>query len=325
MNKIDIEKELKLLRDENASLKKERTELIKIRDAHNAFLNNSKDYIYFKDKQHRFISVNHAFLELTGYESREDVIGKTDFELFDKEHAEIYFKEQKRILEDGEMISGVEEPFYDFDGNLGWVSTSKWPIYNKDNEIVGLIGMSRNITHVKKIEKSLQRKACFDHLTNLYNREFFLKKSEELLESLDLDKEEVFASLFFIDLDDFKKTNDTFGHDAGDFVLNTVATRLTGVLRSSDIIGRVGGDEFVVLAVLENKNDYESIANKMLKQVLLPIEWHDQTLNIGCSIGVSCFPTQGETLSTLLKKADMAMYKAKSSGKNSYCLYSLSE
>ncbi len=319
--KLNIEQELKQLREENALLKKEMTALLKVRDEHKAFLNNSKDYIYFKDRNHEFTSVSQSFLELTGLKSREDIIGKTDFDLFDKEHAEIYLKEQERILNDGKIISGIEEPFYDLAGNLGWVSTSKWPIYDTNNRIVGLIGMSRDITHIKSVEKNLKRKARYDHLTNLYNREFFIKKSEGLLGSLD--KEDALAGLFFIDLDDFKKVNDTFGHEAGDVVLNTIATRLRDTLREPDLIGRIGGDEFVVLAIFRHKKDYESIASKVLEQVSRPVEWHGNELSVGCSVGISYFPAQGETLNTLLKKADIAMYKAKSSGKNNYCLYAL--
>ncbi len=318
-NITDEKSQILALEKENKELKERLEALTQISNNHKSFLGNSKDFIYFKNKQHQFTSVSQSFLELTGFDTLDEVIGKTDFDLFDKEHAEIYLKEQNLILNEGKIISGLEEPYYDNKGNLGWVSTSKWPIYDKNNEIVGLIGMSRDITHTKEMEDELIRQAHYDHLTQVYNREFFIRKTTEQLKQLDPEKQ--VAAMLFLDLDDFKQVNDSYGHEAGDHVLEVITQRVNELLRCNDIFGRIGGDEFAIFSIIRNQKDHTLIVDRIIQLFSTPIEWNKHTLQVGCSIGVSFFPNHGRYFDTLLNKADLAMYQAKSAGKNHYSLY----
>ncbi len=307
------------LKNEIQQLKQQLQQLTQIKNNHLSFLGNSKDYIYFKNKDHQFTSVSQSFLELTGFSHLDEVIGKTDFDLFDKEHAEIYLKEQSQILNEGKTISGIEEPFYDCKGRLGWVSTSKWPIYDEAGEVVGLIGMSRDITHTKNMEKELTHKANFDHLTQVNNRESFINLTTEELQKLKHESD--VAMIFFLDLDDFKQVNDQFGHEAGDFVLQTTTQRLSKLLRATDRLGRIGGDEFAIFSVVKQKEDHQLIAQRMIRMIAEPIEWNNCVLQVGCSVGIALFSEHATDFDTLLKQADTAMYQAKFSGKNRYSLW----
>ena len=127
------------------------------------------------------------------------------------------------------------------------------------------------------------------------------------------------TGLMFIDLDGFKRINDVFGHDAGDHVLREIGSRLTACLREMDTVARIGGDEFVViLAEITERQAVELVADKIISLVSMPMRYLGQELSVGASIGISMFPHDGNTSNQMFKQADMAMYEAKKSGKNTY-------
>lgn len=168
-----------------------------------------------------------------------------------------------------------------------------------------------------KIQKQLEELAFLDHLTQLPNRKLF---QEHLKHSIDLAfKNNTALSVLFIDLDGFKEVNDTFGHDQGDLVLKIISKRLKDSVRINDIVARLGGDEFTILLdTLSDKVSLDFICNKILKELTKPIPLNTNTICITASIGISTFPNDSETPLGLIKKADCAMYKAKSTGKNTY-------
>jgi diguanylate cyclase (GGDEF)-like protein len=126
-------------------------------------------------------------------------------------------------------------------------------------------------------------------------------------------------AVMFIDLDGFKQVNDTYGHDAGDEVLRVTATRFHSVLRETDTVARIGGDEFlVILTELHSRDNASLVAEKILHVVSEPVYFDDSEASVGASIGISLFPGDGNDMETLIKMADAAMYKAKSEGKNGY-------
>ena len=149
-----------------------------------------------------------------------------------------------------------------------------------------------------------------DPLTNLVNRRAFDKALENAI--VKANRTQCKLAIFFIDLDDFKSVNDTFGHEAGDAILIEVASRITAAIRESDFAGRFGGDEFVIC--LDLLHDFEIVAKKaeqLLDAINAPIEFNGRTLNVGASIGVSYFPDQTKNKEVLLSMADEAMYRAK--------------
>ena len=146
-----------------------------------------------------------------------------------------------------------------------------------------------------------------------------------MLEDVDIlldNKNEKFAVLF-IDLDKFKSVNDNYGHQAGDYILKTVAVRLKSIIRSTDTICRIGGDEFIIiLRNLKASANAEKIAVAALETLSTAFTYKENQLFIGASIGISIFPEHGIDADTLIKKADLAMYEVKRKGGNGYKIYS---
>lgn len=170
------------------------------------------------------------------------------------------------------------------------------------------------------VEERLLHLAYYDPLTNLPNR----KKIMEVFENLIQNKNEKFAVLF-LDLDNFKNINDTFGHQAGDVILKEVAIRLNRIINPQDTISRIGGDEFIII-VREFKlnEDVEKIATAIGIALREAISYKDNVLYVGTSIGISIFPEHGDNVETLIKNADLAMYTSKEEGGYGYKVYSKS-
>jgi len=177
------------------------------------------------------------------------------------------------------------------------------------------IGLARDITERKIAEEKLTQLALFDQLTSLPNRKNFLDRLEYSLFSAKRTKAVV--ALFFIDLDGFKKINDSLGHVTGDHVLKEVGHRLRANIRESDSAARMGGDEFtVILNHLKKVEDASYVAEKIIKAINQPIELDGTICNVGASIGIAIYPDHFENINDLITAADSAMYQAKASGKN---------
>ncbi|MGD9386111.1 MAG: diguanylate cyclase [Thioalkalispiraceae bacterium] len=166
----------------------------------------------------------------------------------------------------------------------------------------------------------LEYHANHDPLTGLANRRLF---NELLIQSIHTAKRDnVSCAMLYIDLDDFKEINDNFGHHEGDQLLRAIANRLMDCVRESDIVARIGGDEFIVILI--NINSYEDIkimAQKILSCLTRPVEISNQKIEIGASLGITIFPADGTHPDELLKKADIALYKGKHSGRNTFHFY----
>lgn len=176
------------------------------------------------------------------------------------------------------------------------------------------------MSQIKKRDLSLQQLAYYDRVTNLPNRHYFEEKLSQAVESAQRYGTSFY--LMMIDLDDFKIVNDTLGHAMGDLLLYRVGERLMHTLRNSDAIFRIGGDEFAV--IIENIPDDKSIQNvaqKVVNAVCAPILLEKDKVVVGASIGISQYPSYAKTKSALVSTADIAMYEAKSKGKNSFQMY----
>ena len=159
--------------------------------------------------------------------------------------------------------------------------------------------------------------ALHDSLTGLPNRSLLMERLGQLIAITARESRHI--ALMFLDLDGFKSVNDTLGHEIGDQVLKTVSTRLLGLLRTSDTLARIGGDEFVIL--LDNPESRENVAmvaSRVIEDVNAPMSFDGKTAHVGTSIGIAFFQNDGMSPAALLKKADDAMYAAKASGKNTF-------
>ena len=182
-----------------------------------------------------------------------------------------------------------------------------------------VVALRNALSHrkVKRLNRQVLKLAHYDPLTGLANRRLLTDYLRRTI-ALSLRRNRKFA-LYFLDLDGFKPINDQWGHDAGDWVLRRLGERLRSTMRDSDLVARVGGDEFVALAVeVEQRPSIEAIAEKLSLAITEPLIWEDQTIELGVSIGIAIYPDSATDADTLLNRADGAMYQVKHTGKNSW-------
>lgn len=186
-----------------------------------------------------------------------------------------------------------------------------------------IVAILRDITERKRSEKTIRQMAYFDQLTGLPNRNMLMDRLEQVLARER--RLQHFAAILFFDLDRFKTINDTLGHSFGDELLKAVAERIITVIRTSDTAARLGGDEFVLLLDnIEEIHYVDTIALKILELFNNPFIIREDEIHINASMGISIFPEDGSDMETLIKKADIAMYRAKETGGSSYHIYSAS-
>jgi diguanylate cyclase (GGDEF)-like protein/PAS domain S-box-containing protein len=184
----------------------------------------------------------------------------------------------------------------------------------------GAVGISIDITELKRAEQNAWHSANHDRLTGLPNRLSLEHSLTELIHDAGSGNRRF--ALLFVDLDRFKAINDTLGHDIGDEVLGTVASRLTEAVRGEDIVARPGGDEFIVLLPhVAGVEAIDIIAQRIIRRVREPMEVQSHELFVGASIGIATFPDHGRSARTLVSHADAAMYRAKRSGGNAHVHY----
>ncbi|WP_052117528.1 putative bifunctional diguanylate cyclase/phosphodiesterase [Legionella norrlandica] len=187
------------------------------------------------------------------------------------------------------------------------------------NKIIGRVWSFRDVTERKKMELKITHQATHDILTDLPNRTLL---NDRIIQAINYSKRfHTNLVVTFIDVDHFKYINDSLGHHAGDIALKEIASRLKNCIRESDTLARFGGDEFVILFLNDKFEEIHSVINKIHNAIGQTITIHNQKLAITVSIGVSIYPRDGRTPSTLLKNADIAMYMAKNNGRNYYHLF----
>ncbi|MCX8027692.1 MAG: diguanylate cyclase [Thermodesulfovibrionales bacterium] len=205
-------------------------------------------------------------------------------------------------------------------GKIRWVWEKGIGVYDKNKNLIALEGYITDITDRKEAEYRLQYLAHYDPLTGLANRTLFFDRLEHAMKLAK--RGSYLMALEYIDLDGFKFINDTYGHDVGDEVLKETAKRLSQCVRESDTVARIGGDEFtVILSKIKSKKNAFIVAQKIIDKLSEPFNLKRLTLNISASIGISIYFAGDDDTDSLIKKADIAMYRAKQSGKNRYPLY----
>lgn len=176
-----------------------------------------------------------------------------------------------------------------------------------------------DISSIKMHEEQLRKLAYFDPLTSLYNRSFFIEKTSQAIELCQRKNRSL--SILFVDLDGFKEINDTKGHQEGDSLLVDIALKLSQVVQDRGLLARFGGDEFVVLLHTGNISRVTKLANEMLDVLSFTKEYSSYSYKVTASVGIALYPKHGSSEQDLIKKADIAMYKAKYAGKNRLMFY----
>lgn len=312
-------------------------ELSRSKEFFQLIINNIPDPVFVKDQYFNLTVVNEAFCQLIGRPVAH-VLGKSDYDLFETTEAEHFRQQDENVLQSN-LAKENEEALTDAEGAKYLIATKR--SLHKDNAgNIFLVGVIRDITERKKLEAELRRTAeeltrsnhelkasekrlrhlaNHDPLTGLPNRKFFNETLDQLLE-WGTDNHQL-VSLLFLDLDGFKPVNDTMGHDVGDILLKAVAQRIKNCLRMSDVVSRLGGDEFtVILPGIKKPLDSTIVAQKILETVSAPYKLHNHDINVTVSIGISVFPDDSQDASELITLADTAMYEAKRGGRNQYRL-----
>jgi diguanylate cyclase (GGDEF)-like protein/PAS domain S-box-containing protein len=276
-------------------------------------LNNIDAHIYIKDCERNFLYVNSRVAELFG-EKAENIIGKKDTDILPKEIAEHFYQSDKQVF-DTNKKQVIEETTHDKNGDtLHYIST-KIP-FNLPDKLPALIGFSSDVTELYKLKEEFKKLANTDPLTDLYNRRFFTEQAER--EYHRAKRYSLSLTLFTIDIDHFKSINDKFGHPVGDQVLIEVTKKLTATLRQTDILARIGGEEFSILLPETSAQAGIVLAERIRKEqnkLTIIGDWQG-AIKLSISIGVSSFLSDDESFDAMFSRADKALYQAKNYGRN---------
>ncbi len=273
------------------------------------------------DSSDRIIAVNHGFTQLTGFASNE-AIGRTPDFMYSSHHDDAF----KQLLWHKLNTTGIWEGEI-WNRHKNGPENAVWQmirtIYDNNGKVLKRVALFSDVTDQKRTEESIRRNAYYDLLTGIPNRRLFQDRLE--LEIKKANRTNRLIAIMIIDLDRFKEVNDSFGHDVGDILLQEAARRISACVRESDTVARLGGDEFAaILPELPDIGQADDAAQKILTRLSEPYRINGEIVQVEASIGISIFPNDAKSISTLMKNADQAMYIAKSRGRNQFTHFSVS-
>jgi len=276
------------------------------------------DSVMITDIQGKVEYVNSSFEKMTGYTSHE-IVGNKPSILKSEKQSKSFYQRMWRTIIRGEV-------FFDVvinrkkDGELYYEEKTITPQKDKSGNITHFISTGKDISERMESQERLHYLAHHDSLTGLPNRALFQDRLSQVITRTRWHKRNI--AVLFLDLDRFKVINDSLGHDVGDQVLQTMAQRLSDSIREGDTVARLGGDEFaIILNDIASQEDVAPVAEKILKTMAEPFVANNHELFITTSIGASLYPKDSEDTQGLLKKSDVAMYRAKEKGKNNFQFY----
>jgi diguanylate cyclase (GGDEF)-like protein/PAS domain S-box-containing protein len=271
--------------------------------------------IMVTDSSKRIKAVNPAFTAVTGY-TAEEAIGNTPSMLRSGRHDEAFYKSMWAVLNETACWEGeVWNRRKDGEVYPEWLYISA--ISDDRGDVIEYVAVFTDITQRKRSEEQVHRQANFDALTGLPNRTLFFDRLSAAIIGARREKQQV--ALLFVDLDRFKVVNDTLGHAIGDRLLEQVAVRLAECVREVDTVARLGGDEFTtILRGISRGEDVAHVAEKIIESLSEPFWLDGNETFIGASVGITIFPSDADEANTMLRNADMAMYRAKEAGRNVY-------
>lgn len=278
-------------------------------------ITEASDAVLITDENKNIVAVNKAFELMSGY-LEKDVLGHNPRDVIKSNLMDENFYQKMWENIDtygkfsGELINRRR------DGTSYTVWQNIWSLRDPNTDkITNYVAMSKDISELLQKQKEIEHLAYYDGLTGLVNRSYFLKSLDNMVAQSKRHHQKF--ALIYIDLDNFKETNDSLGHAAGDIVLQTFAKKTQTKLHQEDTFCRLGGDEFaIILSNVETPDDAFEVGEKVLTFSEKPIPLHNKQVEIGVSIGIALFPDDGEESKRLLSAADLAMYKSKESGKN---------
>jgi len=295
----------------------------KSEERYRTILEEIQDNYFEADLDGNLTFVNDAMSRTLGY-SKEELIGMNYRVFAAKEDVEVVYRDFNRVYRTGETIKGLSYKFIQKNGNIGFGELSISAIKNDKGEVIAFRGTARDVTERKRLEQELADIATHDFLTGLPNR---MLLQDRLTVGLNqARRNDTRLAIMMLDLDRFKVVNDTFGHNVGDKVLRAAGERLVGLVRKSDTVARVGGDEFLVLLPQIAKiGDATRVAQKILGAFRKPFVRDSYQIRVTTSIGIAVYPEDGDDADDLLTNADTAMYWVKGHDRNDYAFYSVNK
>ncbi|MCG8487753.1 MAG: EAL domain-containing protein [Chromatiales bacterium] len=289
----------------------------RLRQAAAVFMNTAEGVI-ITDLDGSILDVNRAFCEITGY-SKDEVIGQNPRILKSGRHDKEFYKTLWfSLITRGEWRGEIWNRRKD--GNIYPELLTISAIRNPNGNPAGYVGVSTDVTSDKEAQYQLQHMAYHDPLTDLPNRRFFNAKLNQSIR-LAARRGSTLA-VVFIDLDHFKRINDSMGHDVGDELLKQFAQRLQNTIRVSDSVARISGDEFILLLEeIKGQADASIAVTSIMNDLKAPFDLDGRRIRITFSVGISLYPDDGKDSMHLLRNADTAMYSAKENGRNGYQFY----
>lgn len=285
----------------------------------NKVIESSSEAILITDHANKIIRVNPAFSQLTGYQE-DEVLGQTPKLLNSGRHSKKFYQALWRnLLEKGHWQGEIWDRRKDGNTYPKWMNIST--ISDSEEDGVGkYVALFSDITEQKRAENKIRYMVYHDTLTGLANRSLFEERLTRAINDAELDHNEV--AVMLMDLDHFKKINDSMGHYIGDQLLIEVSKRLKKVFRNTDLISRFGGDEFVImLDKVSDREHIKALARKLLDAFEHPLNVLEYTMHITPSIGITLFPNDGVNHQTLLQNVDTAMFSSKKGGRNQYTFF----
>jgi len=276
----------------------------------------AEEGIFIIDPDGDTVFANAMMAGMLGY-SVDEMRGRSIFDFMDEEMRSLARHSLQRRQDVREQH---DVRFKRKDGGELWTIIAANPIFEGDGRYLGTLAMVTDITERKRAEDHLLYLAHHDSLTGLPNRTLFNDRLQQSL--IDAGRRERVVAVLFMDLDRFKTINDTLGHEVGDVMLRAVSGRLKDCIRTGDTVARLGGDEFIVLLPdVGHVDDVGRIAQKILDVFSQPFSVDGRELFVSTSIGITLYPFDGSNVDGLVKNADVAMYRAKEQGRNSYQFY----
>jgi len=283
-----------------------------------AILENSNEAILITDAEGTIQYVNASFSKISGYE-KEEVLGKNPRIMRSGHHDAGFYEEMWGSLKDsGEWQGEVWDRRKNGEIFPKWLSIKA--VKDKRERTVNYVGFFTDISSLKQTEEYIEHLAHYDSLTNLPNRILLHDRLKQAIMSAS--RQNHLAAVMLLDVDQFKYVNDTFGHVAGDQLLNEVAGRLVRCVTEGDTVARFGGDEFaIVLSEFKNGMAATLLAKKIIEALSLPHKFKGREIYITASIGIALYPSDGDNVDVLIKNADTAMQRAKELGDRKFQFY----
>jgi diguanylate cyclase (GGDEF)-like protein/PAS domain S-box-containing protein len=289
-------------------------------ERYRAIIENIEDGYYEVDVEGNLTYFNDAVLRITGY-SREEMFGVNFRKFCNKGSRKNIFNAFRNAYRTHQPLRRLEWEIKNKNGEVRTSEISASLIEDSSKGVIGFRGIVRDVTERRRAEELIKQLAYHDFLTGLPNRHLFNDRLNMAMKYVDRNKS--MLAIMMIDLDRFKEVNDTLGHQVGDLLLKAVARRLSDLVRKSDTVSRMGGDEFVMLLMTDitSEQDIASVAEKIIAAFDETIVCEGHPIEMTPSIGIALYPQHGHDIESLLRKADVAMYRVKESGRNNYKFY----